>query len=431
MSLVERLKKGKGRLAVIGMGYVGLPVAVAFGRHFPVIGYDIDQRKIESLKKGIDPGGEVPPEELQKSNITYTNDPEALRDAIVYIVTVPTPVDEHKVPDLGPLKKASEQIAQYLKPGDYVIYESTVFPGCTEEICVPILERISGLKAGKDFHVGYSPERINPGDRKHTIENVVKVVSGDSPETTEEIANLYGLIVKAGIHKAPSIKVAEAAKVIENTQRDLNIALMNELSIIFDRLGINTYDVIDAASTKWNFMRFTPGLVGGHCIGVDPYYLTYKAQQLGYNPQVILSGRRINDEMPLHVASRAVQMLVAKEISPLHSRALIMGVTFKENVKDIRNSKVFDLIRALRRYGLTVDAMDPMADPEEVLREYHEKLIDEPQPPYELVILAVPHEAYRNLPLEFFQTLLRPEGVFVDIKGIYRHQPIPFTYWTL
>jgi len=428
---VDDILSGKKKIAVIGLGYVGLPVAVAFGKQIPVIGYDISKRKIDLLKQGIDPAGEVSSEELKKAAIEFSHDSEVLADASVYIVTVPTPVDSHKVPDLGPLKNASQTIGKYLKPGDIVVYESTVFPGCTEEICVPILERTSGLKANIDFFYGYSPERINPGDNVHTLENVIKVVSGSTPEITDFLADLYGIVVKAGIHKAPSIKVAEAAKVIENTQRDLNIALMNELSIIFDRMNINTYDVIDAASTKWNFIKFTPGLVGGHCIGVDPYYLTYKAQQLGYNPQVILSGRRINDEMPLHVASRAIQMLAEKGISALGSRILVMGVTFKENVKDIRNSKVFDLIRELRNYGAHVDVMDLIADPEEVKRIYGETLISEPEGKFDMVIVAVAHNQYKQLDMDYFKNILHDNGVLIDLKGIYRKQEIPFRYWTL
>ncbi len=428
---IDDILSGKKKIAVIGLGYVGLPVAVAFGKQVPVIGYDISKRKIDLLKQGIDPAGEVSSEDLQKANIKFSNNPEVLANASVYIVTVPTPVDSHKVPDLEPLKNASQTIGQYLKSGNIVVYESTVFPGCTEEICVPILERTSGLKANKDFFFGYSPERINPGDKIHTLENVVKVVSGSTPEITNFLADLYGMVVKAGIHKAPSIKVAEAAKVIENTQRDLNIALMNELSIIFDRMNINTYDVIDAASTKWNFIKFTPGLVGGHCIGVDPYYLTYKAQQLGYNPQVILSGRRINDEMPLHVASRTIQMLAEKGISALGSRILVMGVTFKENVKDIRNSKVFDLIRELRNYGAHVDVVDPIADPEEVKRIYGETLISEPKGKYDMVIVAVAHNQYKQLNMDYFKDILHNNGVLIDLKGIYRKHKIPFKYWTL
>lgn len=428
---INDILSDRKKIAVIGLGYVGLPVAVAFGKLVPVIGYDISKRKIDLLKKNIDPAGEISSEDLQKASIEFSDDPEVLANASVYIVTVPTPVDSHKVPDLEPLKNASHTIGQYLKPGDIVVYESTVFPGCTEEICIPILERTSGLKANKDFFYGYSPERINPGDKVHTLENVVKVVSGSTPETTNFLADLYRMVVKAGIHKAPSIKVAEAAKVIENTQRDLNIALMNELSIIFDRMNINTYDVIDAASTKWNFIKFTPGLVGGHCIGVDPYYLTYKAQQLGYNPQVILSGRRINDEMPLHVASRAIQILAEKGISALGSRILVMGVTFKENVKDIRNSKVFDLIRELRNYGAYVDVVDPIADPEEVEHLYGETLIPEPKDKYDMVIVAVAHNQFKHLDMNHFRSILHDNSVLIDLKGIYRRQEIPFKYWTL
>ncbi len=429
--VLEDVLSGKRKIAVIGLGYVGLPVAVAFGKKVPVIGYDINKRKIELLRKHIDPAGEISSEDLSQANIEFSATPEVLANASIYIVTVPTPVDSHKVPDLNPLKNASQTIGKYLKKGDVVIYESTVFPGCTEEICVPILEKTSGLKANTDFFYGYSPERINPGDKVHTLENVVKVVSGSTPEITDFLAQLYGLVVKAGIHKAPSIKVAEAAKVIENTQRDLNIALMNELSIIFDRMNINTYDVIDAASTKWNFIKFTPGLVGGHCIGVDPYYLTYKAQQLGYNPQVILSGRRINDEMPLHVASRAIQMLAEKGISALGAHILVMGVTFKENVKDIRNSKVFDLIRELRNYGASVDVMDPIADPEEVANIYGETLIEKPSRIYDMVIVAVAHNQYKQLNMDFFKEILHEKGILIDLKGIYRKQQIPFKYWTL
>ncbi|MBA3285601.1 MAG: nucleotide sugar dehydrogenase, partial [Nitrosopumilus sp.] len=351
----ERLKNKETKLAVIGLGYVGLPIALEFARKLPVIGFDINEERVEMMKKNIDPSGELEISEFENCDIEFTSDPEKLREASFYIVAVPTPINDHKLPDLNPLLGASNTIGKVLKKGDYVVYESTVYPGCTEDDCVPILEKLSGLKFIDDFKVGYSPERINPGDKEHTLTKIIKVVSGCDAESLEEIAKVYEMVVEAGTYKASSIKVAEAAKIIENTQRDVNIALMNELSIIFNKIGINTYEVLEAANTKWNFLKFIPGLVGGHCIGVDPYYLTYKAQELGYHAQVINSGRYVNDSMGFYIAKQTVKKIVANGKDLSKSKVLIMGATFKENVEDIRNSKVADLVGEFKSYGVKVD----------------------------------------------------------------------------
>ncbi len=367
----------KSQLSVIGLGYVGLPIALELAKKFKVIGFDINPKRVELMRNKIDPSNELDSSAFDGADIYFTANPEELKAASFYIVAVPTPVDDHKVPDLLPLQRASETLGKVLKKGDTVVYESTVYPGCTEEDCVPILERISGLTAYTDFKIGYSPERINPGDTQHTLTKVMKVVSGCDAESLDLIAQIYGAIIEPGVFKAASIKVAEAAKVIENTQRDLNIGLMNELSQIFNKMGINTYDVLEAAGTKWNFLKFQPGLVGGHCIGVDPYYLTYKSIQMGFEPQIILSGRKINDGMSAWVAKKVVQLLLNIDKNPKNCKVLIMGATFKENVSDIRNSKIFDLYKELQEYGVNIDIVDPYAEAEEVLHEYGVKLSKE------------------------------------------------------
>lgn len=426
--LVDKEKK----IAVIGLGYVGLPLALEFAKKFSVIGFDISPERVAMMKQGIDPSNELESEAFLDKDILYTADPADLKKAHFYIVAVPTPVDEHKVPNLKPLYSASETVGKYLKKGDYVVYESTVYPGCTEEDCLPILEEYSGLKAGVDFKYGYSPERINPGDKERTVEKILKVVSGNDKDSLEEIAQVYGAIIEAGVYKAASVKVAEAAKVIENTQRDLNISFMNELSIIFDRMGIDTKDVLEAASTKWNFMKFSPGLVGGHCISVDPYYLLHKSKQLGYDPQVILSGRRINDGMPAFIAKRLVQMLIQKGKGPGQSKVLVMGVTFKENVSDIRNSKVVDLVQELMQYSVNVHVTDKHASPNEVAHEYKLTLIDNTSNDYDAVIVAVNHNEYKDLDKQYFRSIMREQPILMDLKAIYNYETSDgFTYWRL
>src|SRR6186713_2458502 len=365
-------------VAVVGLGYVGLPIAVAFGKHGRTIGFDINKAKIEELQKGFDRTGEVSAADLKTSQVQYTAQPGDLKAADFIIVAVPTPIDDALQPDLQALRVSSELIGKHLSPGTIVVYESTVYPGVTEEVCLPILEKTSGLKAGTDFKVGYSPERINPGDKEHTLEKIVKVVSAQDQESLDIVASTYGLVVKAGVHRASSIKVADAAKVIENTQRDLNIALMNELALIFNRLGIDTKGVLEAAGTKWNFLKFSPGLVGGHCIGVDPYYLTHKAESVGYHSEVILAGRRINDNMGIHIANSVIKLMAQNELPINKADILVLGVTFKENCPDIRNSRVIDLIRELQSYGTTIHLYDPEADPTEVKHEYNLTLIDFP-----------------------------------------------------
>src|SRR5687768_15066893 len=356
--MYNEIVEKKAKLAVIGLGYVGLPIALEFARKVSVIGFDISEKRIQMMKEGIDPSNELEKEAFEGCDISFTNSLDVVKEARFFIVAVPTPVDEHNVPDLVPVKKASESIGKVIKKGDYVVFESTVYPGCTEEDCLPIIEKISGLKNIVDFKLGYSPERINPGDKKHTLSTIIKVVSGCDQESLDTISKTYEIVVKAGVHRASSIKVAEAAKIIENTQRDLNIALMNELSIIFDKMDINTYEVLEAAGTKWNFLKFYPGLVGGHCIGVDPYYLTYKSNQLGYDSRVILAGRVINDEMPKYVVKKVVQHIIKHVKDVAQARVLIMGTTFKENVSDIRNSKVADVVKELKSFSLNVDVVD-------------------------------------------------------------------------
>jgi len=431
------MKKENGRaVAVVGLGYVGLPIAVAFGKLMSVIGFDINKTKVEELRKGIDRTGEVSVKDLAASQVRYTYEPADLKAADFIIVAVPTPISEALQPDLKALRMVSEVIGSNLSPGTIVVYESTVYPGVTEEICLPILEKKSGLKAGVDFKVGYSPERINPGDKEHTLEKIVKVVSAQDAESLEIVAHTYGMVVKAGIHRASSIKVAEAAKVIENTQRDLNIALMNELALIFHRLGIDTKSVLEAAGTKWNFLRFTPGLVGGHCIGVDPYYLTAKAEAVGYHPQVILSGRRINNGMGKFVGEQTVKLL-SRLSRPTNDLTVgVLGLTFKENVPDLRNSKVPDIINELREYGVKVLVHDPMAEPEEAVAEYGIHLVDWKQlKDLDGLILAVAHRAYADMDLGDLLKPLRSmnDGVLIDVKSMLEPGKVPHTlkYWRL
>lgn len=429
--MYNQLINKENKLALIGLGYVGLPIALEFARTINVIGFDINAKRVEMMRNKIDPSNELDSEAFDGCSIEFTDSLEKLKEATFYVVAVPTPVDEHNVPDLTPVLRASETIGKVIKKGDYVVFESTVYPGCTEEDCLPVIEKISGLKGGTDFKIGYSPERINPGDKEHTLQNVVKVVSGCDAESLEEIAKTYELVVKAGVHRASSIKVAEAAKIIENTQRDLNIALMNELSIIFDKLGINTYEVLEAAGTKWNFLKFFPGLVGGHCIGVDPYYLTYKSEQLGYKSRVILSGRIINDEMASYVAKKTIQTIIKAGVDISKSKILVMGTTFKENVSDIRNSKVADLIKELKAYSVQVDVVDPHADSEELEHEYGYSLTKETATDYNAVIVAVNHKEYSSLTEEYFKSITAKDALIVDLKGIYRSKLGDMNYWSL
>jgi UDP-N-acetyl-D-glucosamine/UDP-N-acetyl-D-galactosamine dehydrogenase len=407
-------------VSVIGLGYVGLPVAVAFGKHAHTVGFDINSQRIAELKQGIDRTEEVTSADLKAADIHFSDNPEALHEADFHIVAVPTPIDDAHQPDLTPVTRASETVARALKRGDIVVYESTVYPGATEEHCVPILERLSGLKCGIDFRVGYSPERINPGDHEHTFTKIKKVVSGQDAETLEVVAHVYGSVVTAGVFKAESIQVAEAAKVIENTQRDLNIAFMNELAIIFDTLGIDTHSVLEAAGTKWNFLRFTPGLVGGHCIGVDPYYLTHKAERVGYIPQVILAGRRINDNMGKYVAQKAIKEMIHAGHGVLGSRVTILGLTFKENCPDIRNTRVIDIYRELESFGVKAQVCDPRADADEALHEYGIELVPmEKLQPASAVIAAVSHDEFKNLSLESLKRMMGDSPVLIDVKGTF------------
>jgi len=410
---------------------VGLPIALEFARKIKVIGFDIKPERIELMKKGIDPSNELPPDSFNNTAIKFTSNPEDLREASFHIIAVPTPTDKHNLPDLTPVMRASETVGRVLKKGDYVVYESTVYPGCTEEDCVPVLEKFSGLKYRSDFKVGFSPERINPGDKHHTLTKIVKVTSGCDAESAEEIAKTYELIIEAGVFRATSIKVAESAKIIENTQRDINIAFMNELSIIFNRMDINTFEVLEAAGTKWNFLKFYPGLVGGHCIGVDPYYLSYKAKELGYHPQIVDSGRFVNDSMGRYVGKQTVKKITAAGKSPKGSRVLIMGITFKEDVTDIRNSKVVDVISELSDFGVVVDVIDPGVEAHEVKEEYGIDLKKEPTGKYDAVILAVSHKEYLGLQEDYFTSLLNKSGIVVDVKGILRGRIRNHSYWSL
>ncbi len=427
----KELKEKKYKLAVIGLGYVGLPIALEFASKFKVIGFDIRADRIKEMKNNIDPSRELGRESFLNKDIVFTSDPGDLAEARFFIIAVPTPIDMHKNPDLRPLLAATETISKVLKKGDYVVYESTVYPGCTEDDCVPVLEKGSGLTYINDFKVGFSPERINPGDKKHTLTKITKITSGCDEESAEEIAGIYEMIIEAGVYRASSIKVAEAAKIIENAQRDINIAFMNELSMIFNKMEINTFEVLEAAGTKWNFLNFHPGLVGGHCIGVDPYYLTYRSAMYGHHSRIITAGRGINDEMGAYVAKQLVQRMFRNGKVMAKSRILVMGVTFKENVSDIRNSKVAEIIYELRNYGIIVDVVDPNAHADEVEKEYGFRLCEKQNPPYDAVIVAVAHKEYLELDEESFLRITNNDAVIADIKGIYRGKIKKLKYWSL
>lgn len=412
---------GNIKIGMIGLGYVGLPLAVEFGRKYPTVGFDINQHRIQELRAGRDHTLEVGEEELAAATLlTYSADLQDIADCSVYIVTVPTPINEHKQPDLTPLQKASDLLGKVIKSGDIVVYESTVYPGATEEVCVPILEKVSGLTFNRDFYVGYSPERINPGDKQHRVTNILKVTSGSTPEIAEKVDALYKSIITAGTHKASSIKVAEAAKVIENTQRDVNIALINELALIFNKLGIDTEEVLLAAGTKWNFLPFRPGLVGGHCIGVDPYYLTHKAQAIGYNPEVILSGRRINDGMGAYVVSQLIKLMLKKRIQVQDAKVLIMGLTFKENCPDIRNTRVVDIVAELKTYGVNVDVYDPWVNADEAFEEYGIRPVENAaQGEYDAIILAVAHQEFKQMSIAEIKALGKEQAIIYDLKYLF------------
>jgi UDP-N-acetyl-D-galactosamine dehydrogenase len=429
--MYNKILKKEAKIAVIGLGYVGLPIALAFAKKVKVIGFDINEERVKMMQNNIDPSSELEAKDFEGCDIEFTTSLDVLKQANFFIVAVPTPIDEHNLPDLKPLLGASRSVGKVLKKGDYVVYESTVYPGCTEEDCVPVLEEMSGLKFRDDFKIGYSPERINPGDKEHTITKILKIVSGCCEESLENIANVYNIIIEPGIYKAASIKIAEAAKIIENTQRDVNIALMNELSFIFRRLGINTYDVLEAAGTKWNFLKFSPGLVGGHCIGVDPYYLTYKAEQLGYHARIINSGRIINDSMGYYIAKQTVKSIIAAKKNLTVSRVLVMGATFKENVSDIRNSKVADVIKEFRSFGVAVDIVDPHASSEELNHEYGFELAPKIGTGYDAVVVAVNHKEYLTLDEAYYKSILSEGGIVVDVKGILKNKINNLTYWSL
>jgi UDP-N-acetyl-D-glucosamine/UDP-N-acetyl-D-galactosamine dehydrogenase len=419
--MYQELIEKKQKLAVIGLGYVGLPIALEFAKNIKVIGFDISADRIKLMQNKIDPSKELESSAFDYCDIEFTNDLEVLKEATFFIVAVPTPVDKNNNPDLASVLLATETIGKVIKKGDYVVYESTVYPGCTEEDCVPLIKEISGLNIITDYKIGYSPERINPGDREHTISRIVKVVSGCCEESVDVIARVYEIVVKAGVYKASSIKVAEAAKIIENTQRDLNIALMNELSIIFDKMNINTFEVLEAAGTKWNFLKFKPGLVGGHCIGVDPYYLTHKSKQLGYDSQIILAGRNINDGMASYVAKKVLQHIIQNNGKIKEARVLVMGATFKENVSDIRNSKVADVVKELQSFSLNVDVVDPHASSEELQHEYGFGLAENMVSNYDAIIVAVPHAEYAKHDDAFFTSITKNEALVFDLKGTYRN----------
>ncbi len=431
-SIYNKLVNKETTIAVIGLGYVGLPIALEFARKIKVVGFDINAERVELMKKNIDPSNELDASEFEGCDITFTANIDDLKEATFFVVAVPTPIDDSNLPNLKPLLSATGTVAKVLKKGDYVVFESTVYPGCTEEDCVPVLEEISGLKFREDFKIGYSPERINPGDKEHTLQNVIKVVSGCCDESLEEIAKTYELVVGAGVHRATSLKVAEAAKIIENTQRDVNIALINELSIIFNKLNINTFDVLEAAGTKWNFLKFSPGLVGGHCIGVDPYYLTHKAQQAGYHSKVITSGRYVNDSMGFYIGKQTVKKILAKGKHIQDARVLVMGATFKEDVSDIRNSKVIDIINELKSFQVKVDLVDPHASSTEMEHEYGVGLVANPTNNYDAIIVAVNHREYQKLTEADFENMMKDDkGVFVDVKGIFKGKINRLEYWSL
>ncbi len=430
--IVEKIINKQSKLGVIGLGYVGLPIALEFARKIKVVGFDINAERVELMKNNIDPSEELTAKDFEGCDIEFTHKLEDLEDVNFFIVAVPTPIDEYNQPNLKPLLDASKTVGKVLKKGDYVVFESTVYPGCTEDDCIPVLEKHSGLKFIEDFKVGYSPERINPGDKEHTITKILKVVSGCDDESLDVISKVYELIIEPGVHRASSIKVAEAAKIIENTQRDLNIALMNELSIIFNRIGINTFEVLEAAGTKWNFLPFKPGLVGGHCIGVDPYYLTFKAEGVGYHARVINSGRYVNDSMGFYVAKQTVKRILAKGKNISGSRILLMGATFKENVSDIRNSKVCDVVKELQSYRVDVDVVDPHADSKELFHEYHFGLAENGiSGKYDAVILAVNHDEYVALDERYFKGIMSEGGLFVDVKGVFQGKIKELDYWSL
>lgn len=431
MSIYQDLLDGKAKIGVIGLGYVGLPIALEFAKKVAVIGFDINDKRIEMMRKHIDPSKEVNAEEFVGRNIEFTSSLEKLKEASFFVVAVPTPVDKFNIPDLKPVLGASKTIGQVVKKGDYVVFESTVYPGCTEEDCLPVIEQISGLKNITDFKLGYSPERINPGDKKNTLRTVVKIVSGCDAESLEEIAKVYELVVDAGVHRASSIKVAEAAKIVENTQRDLNIALMNELSMIFDRMNINTFDVLEAAGTKWNFLKFSPGLVGGHCIGVDPYYLTHKAEALGYDAKVISASRFINDNMAKNVARKVIMHVFRNAPDVNNARVLVKGVTFKENVSDIRNSKIVDTVKEIQAFNIKVDVEDPFAEMDEVEHEYGLHLTRHERNDYDAVIVAIPHTNYSELDEKYFSSITKPGALIADLKGVYKGRIHQRAYWSL
>lgn len=432
MQIFEALKSGEKKIAVVGLGYVGLPIALEFAKDFNVVGFDINQGRVDLMKAGIDPSKELDPAEFENKKILFSADIEDLKTCNFFIVAVPTPINAANEPDLTPLLSASRTVGKAIKKGDYVVYESTTYPGCTEDDCIPLIEEISGLKAYEDFKFGYSPERINPGDKVNTLTTILKIVSGCDEEALEEVSKVYGAIIKAGVCKAASVKVAEAAKIIENTQRDVNISLMNELSLIFNKIGINTFDVIEAAGTKWNFHKYTPGLVGGHCIGVDPYYLVHKAEKLGIHPRVIAAGRYTNDSMGAHIAQTAIKKLNSLGKVIKDCNILLLGATFKENVADIRNSKVVDIVNELKGYSLNVDVHDPYADTEELKHEYGFGLT-EIKGPYDGIILAVAHDKYVTLGAEWFKTVAKSDAFLLDLKGMYRKQiaAVALDYWCL
>ncbi len=431
MGIFSDIVSKQKSIAVIGLGYVGLPLALEFAKKYKVVGFDINPKRVDMLNRKEDPSKEVEPSEFEGCDITFSHQLDDIKSCSFYIVAVPTPIDEGKNPDLKPLVGASKTVGKVLKKGDYVVFESTVYPGCTEEDCIPVMEKESGLVFNQDFKVGYSPERINPGDKVNTLTKILKIVSGSDAESLEEIASLYGSIISAGIHKAPTLKVAEAAKIIENTQRDLNISLMNELSLIFDKMNINTYDVIEAAGTKWNFLKFSPGLVGGHCIGVDPYYLTYKATELGLHPRVIAAGRFTNDMMGAHIAKVAIKKLINNDKKIKDCKILILGATFKEDVADIRNSKIVDIVKELKSFNLAVEVVDPRADAEEVFEEYGFHLSPEIGKNYDGVIAAVSHQEYKGLNEDYFKSICNPNSFVLDLKGLYRGQFKTMEYWSL
>jgi UDP-N-acetyl-D-galactosamine dehydrogenase len=431
MKIYDKLILKEEKLAVVGLGYVGLPIALEFSKKIDVIGFDINPDRVDLMKNNIDPSNELVSSDFDNCSIEFTSSLEDLKDVKFFIIAVPTPIDKNKKPNINPLLSASTTVGEVLKKGDYVVYESTVYPGCTEEDCVPVLEKLSGLKFKTDFKVGYSPERINPGDKVHTLSSIIKVSAGCDKESAEEIAKTYELVVDAGIHRASSIKVAEAAKIIENTQRDVNIALINELSVIFNKMNINTYEVLEAAGTKWNFLNFKPGLVGGHCIGVDPYYLTHKAKELGYHAQIINSGRAVNDSMGSYVGRTVAKKIIASGTPMKNARVLVMGATFKEDVSDIRNSKVVDVINELKSFSCHVEVIDPHANSNELMEEYGFDLVEETSGLYNAAIVAVNHLDYTLLNEKYFKSILSDNGLLVDLKGVFRNKINELEYWTL